>query len=168
MKKTIKLTESDLTKMVKRIINEDTKSPYSNMSDEELMKLLTDVRNEFSRREKFMGKKERDSWVGEGFSNNYREFNGNNMGFNSFPKELLKYSDTILDIRLSNNNIKEIPEWITEFKNLQSLLLKGNPITHIPNSITELDPENGGSLNLLVLDNKPLKLQKLLPSVIVR
>ena len=130
MKKTIKLTESDLSNLVKKIIKEQRANRFD---------------NEFDKR------------------NGY--YYAAHMGLDTFPGGLRNYSDDVKILLLPNNNITEIPEWISEFRNLQILNLTGNPISRIPNSISELDPENGGSLYSLGINNPPTKLKQLLPSV---
>ena len=172
MKKTIKLTESDLSNLVRKIIKEQRANRFSDMSDEEffnpkntpysygsdkddIVDYDQEYQNNYERRKHRLSKvKEIKGYDGRG---NYL---GSNMGLDEFPEELRNYSDDLRILLLPNNNITEIPGWISEFKNLQILNLTGNPISRIPDSISELDPENGGSLYRLGFNNPPRKLKQ--------
>jgi hypothetical protein len=181
MKKTIKLTESDLSKLVRRIIKEQKNNRFSDMSDEEFFRpentpyrygmdrddihdYAQEYQNDLERRPRPTSRKKEF----KGYDKVHGAYHGSNMGLDEFPEELRNYSDDLIILMLPNNNITEIPEWISEFKNLQILNLKGNPISRIPNSISELDPENGGSLYSFSLDNRPTKLKQLMPSISFR
>lgn len=188
MKKTIRLTERDLTNLVKRIIKEQRANRFSDMSDEEffdkknkpgqyyLSNYNTDTNDFEDYTEDYFADLERRRPTPtppptpkptrepkKGIDEYGEHFNGSNMGLNSFPKELLDYADTLTVISLFNNNIREIPEWISEFKNLEILNLRGNPISRIPNSISELD----GNLYRVSIDNHKEKLKKLLPNALI-
>jgi len=181
MKKTIKLTERDLTNLVKRIIKEQRSNRFDDMSDEEFFKPentpykygidkddIADYDQEYQ--DSYEKRKHRIPKAKEikGFDKKYGVYRGSNMGLDKFPEELRNYSDDLYLLFLANNNITEIPDWISEFSYLELINLKGNPISHIPNSISELDPENGGSLDIFNLDDSTKiisKLKKLLPNV---
>lgn len=183
MKKTIKLTERDLTNLVKRIIKEQRSNRFTDMSDEEFfnpenrpgrygtdrddfLDYTEDYITDLERRRPHPAPRPTPTPTQEskkGIDEYGQYFNGSNMGLDSFPEELLDYADTLIGIMLPNNNIREIPEWIGEFRNLEILNLKGNPISRIPNSISELD----GNLYRVSIDNHKEKLKKLLPNTLI-
>jgi Leucine-rich repeat (LRR) protein len=72
---------------------------------------------------------------------------------------------------LRGNKIKSLPDTIGKLKKLNVLNLKDNQLTSLPNSITNLDEENGGELYKINLsgnnfsDSEKEKIQKLLPNV---
>lgn len=72
---------------------------------------------------------------------------------------------------LTNTNLKELPSTIGKLKNLKMLNVNNNAnLNGLPDTIEELDPSNGGSLELLVIDeNNPDKdrSSELLPNVII-
>lgn len=74
-------------------------------------------------------------------------------GLKEFPDEILQFRNLeILD--LSRCSIWEIPDKVGSFENLKELLLYGNPVRKLPDSILELD-----HLQVLGLSGLPISAQ---------
>jgi len=71
-------------------------------------------------------------------------------------------------LTLTNNKLKTIPKTIGNLKKLRVLSLTGNSIKGLPEELGQLDKANGGSLEILSVDNELFEeASELFPSIIV-
>lgn len=54
---------------------------------------------------------------------------------------------------LTNNKLKDLPKSIGKLKNLKVLTIKGNSIDELPQELSQLDKANGGSLEVISVDD---------------
>jgi Leucine-rich repeat (LRR) protein len=67
---------------------------------------------------------------------------------------------------LTDNKLKSIPKTIAKLSKLKVLNLKGNVIKSLPKELSQLDKSNGGSLEVLSVDNELIEEARVLfPSI---
>lgn len=69
---------------------------------------------------------------------------------------------------LTNNKLKELPKGLGKLSNLKVLNIMGNYIEELPEELNQLDKTNGGSLEVLTVDDELVEeAERIFPSVTV-